>query len=131
MESTSSCTSEHGIEHALSGYHPDLPHGAGLIMISLAYYKAFVDVSADRYITMARALGRTDVTKPEDFLDALAQLQVDCGVDGLKLSDYQIDNKNFVKYAEHAMDIMPGLFAVDPRPLQVEEVVSILRESYR
>ncbi|MEE1490857.1 MAG: iron-containing alcohol dehydrogenase [Massilioclostridium sp.] len=131
VESTSSCTSEHGIEHALSGYHPDLPHGAGLIMISLAYYKAFVDVSADRYITMARALGRTDVTKPEDFLDALAQLQVDCGVDGLKLSDYQIDNKNFVKYAEHAMDIMPGLFAVDPRPLQVEEVVSILRESYR
>ena len=34
VESLSSCTSEYSIEHALSGFHHDLPHGAGLIMIS-------------------------------------------------------------------------------------------------
>ena len=33
---TGSCTSEHSLEHALSAYHESLPHGAGLIMISLA-----------------------------------------------------------------------------------------------
>ena len=34
----SSCTSEHSMEHAMSAYHHDLPHGAGLIMISKAYF---------------------------------------------------------------------------------------------
>lgn len=37
------CTSEHSLEHAMSAYHQQLPHGAGLIMISLAYYKHFID----------------------------------------------------------------------------------------
>jgi alcohol dehydrogenase len=34
VESTSSCTSEHSMEHALSALHPSLQHGAGLIMLS-------------------------------------------------------------------------------------------------
>ena len=25
---TSACTSEHSMEHAMSAYHPELPHGA-------------------------------------------------------------------------------------------------------
>lgn len=33
-----SCTSAHALEHAMSAYHENLPHGAGLIMISKAYY---------------------------------------------------------------------------------------------
>ena len=33
VESTSSCTSEHSMEHALSAAKPGLPHGAGLIML--------------------------------------------------------------------------------------------------
>lgn len=32
------CTSEHAMEHAMSAYHGDLPHGAGLIMLSKEYY---------------------------------------------------------------------------------------------
>ena len=39
----SACTSEHSMEHAMSAYHHQLPHGAGLIMISLEYYKHFID----------------------------------------------------------------------------------------
>ena len=34
VETLSSCSGEHAIEHALSAFHPDLPHGAGLIMLS-------------------------------------------------------------------------------------------------
>lgn len=43
VESLSGCISEHSIEHALSAYHPALPHGAGLIMISAAYYENFCE----------------------------------------------------------------------------------------
>ena len=32
-----STTAQHAMEHAMSAYHPNLPHGAGLIMISKAF----------------------------------------------------------------------------------------------
>ena len=57
-------TSEHGLEHALSAYHPNLPHGAGLIMISKAYFSYFVRNHGcdDRFIELARLLGMTEAT---------------------------------------------------------------------
>lgn len=131
VESTSSCTSEHSLEHALSGYHPKLPHGAGLIMVSLAYYRTFAADVPQRYIDMARALGRPDADKAVDFVDALADLQKACGVDELKMSDYGVDGSDLRKYALHALDTMGGLFKVDPRRLTVEEITAILAASYR
>lgn len=131
VESTSSCTSEHSLEHALSGYHPKLPHGAGLIMVSLAYYRTFAADVPQRYIDMARALGRPDADKAADFVDALADLQKACGVDELKMSDYGVDGSDLRKYALHALDTMGGLFKVDPRRLTVKEITAILAASYR
>jgi len=83
-------TAEHSLEHAMSAYHPDLPHGAGLIMISKAFYEFFIEKHAcdDRFIRMARALGMKDASKPEDFISMLVKLQRDCGVADLKMSDY-------------------------------------------
>lgn len=127
VESLSSCTSEHAIEHALSGFHPNLPHGAGLILISLAYYRHFAPVCADKFAQMAHALGRAD----GDFVAALADLQVQCKVDTLKMSDFGVDNTDFGKYADHAFSDMGGLFRVDPQPLTRQDVMEILAQSYR
>ena len=48
-------TSEHALEHALSAYHPNLPHGAGLIMVSRAYYRYFIEHHGcdERFVRMA------------------------------------------------------------------------------
>lgn len=127
VESLSSCTSEHAIEHAMSGFHPKLPHGAGLIMISLEYYKLFTDVCADKFTHMAHVLGRAD----GDFVAALAELQKQCGVDGLKMSDYGMENGDFGKYADHAFADMGGLFRVDAKQLTKDDVIGILSRSYR
>lgn len=127
VESLSSCTSEHAIEHAMSGFHPKLPHGAGLIMISLEYYKLFADVCADKFARMAHALGRAD----GDFVAALAELQKQCGVDNLKMSDYGMENGDFGKYADHAFADMGGLFRVDAKQLTRDDVIGILSRSYR
>ena len=61
------CTSAHPLEHALSAYHENLPHGAGLIMISKAYYSFFIDkhVCDDRFVEMAKLMGMEDA---RDFL---------------------------------------------------------------
>ena len=127
------CTSEHSLEHAMSAYHQHLPHGAGLIMISLAYYKRFIDahVCDERFVDMAKWLGKSDATKPEDFLTALADLQKACGVYGLKMSDYGIKPEEFGTLADNARSAMGGLFTLDRIDLSKEDCVNIYKDSYR
>ena len=130
---SSTCTSEHAIEHALSGEHQELPHGAGLIMISLAYYKTFIDRGdcPEKFVEMARALGKADATKPEDFLDALAALQKACGVDALAMSDWGIREDELPGMAPLARKAVGMLFSCDPSELSDDDVLAILRASYR
>lgn len=131
VESASSCTSEHALEHALSGRHPDLPHDAGLIMLSASYFEFFADKLSVRFLDMARALGAADATDPLECVRRLIQLQKDCGVDTLKMSDYGIDPEHFDDYAVNAIQTMGGLFAVDRYKLDFDEVIYILQQSYR
>ena len=129
----STCTSEHAIEHALSGEHQDLPHGAGLVMISLAYYKTFIDRGdcPEKFVEMARALGKADATKPADFLDALAALQKACGVDALKMSDWGIREEELPGMAPLARRAVGMLFSCDPSELSDDDVLAILRASWK
>ena len=128
-----SCTSEHSLEHALSGNHPDLPHGAGLIMISLAYFKHFIDkhVCDEKFMEMAIALGAKQIKGPYDFLQALERLMRECGVADLKMSDYGISPSEFPRLVKDARETMGGLFEFDPEPLTDEEVEAIYLASYR
>lgn len=129
----SSCTSEHSMEHAMSAYHQDLPHGAGLIMISKEYYKFFIEkhVCDERFVDMAKALGMPDAEKAEDFITALENIQKACGVDELKMSDYGISEDEVETLAENARTTMGGLFESDPAPMTNEECAEIFRKSFK
>lgn len=129
----SSCTSEHSMEHAMSAYHQELPHGAGLIMISKEYYKFFIEkhVCDERFVDMAKALGMSDAEKAEDFITALENIQKACGVDELKMSDYGISEDEVEKLAENARTTMGGLFESDPAPMTNEECAEIFRKSFK
>lgn len=126
------CNSEHSLEHAMSAYHQELPHGAGLIMISLSYYKHFIDahVCDERFVDMAKWLGKSDATRPEDFLTALADLQKACGVYGLKMSDYGIKPEEFGTLADNARSAMGGLFTRDRAELSREDCIKIYERAY-
>ena len=130
---TGSCTSEHSLEHAMSAFHHELPHGAGLIMISRAYYTHFINRHAcdDRFVRMAKAMGMENATAPMDFITALTGLQEACGVADLKMSDYGMSPDEFTALARNAKDTMGGLFLSDPLPLSVEDCVEIYRASYK
>lgn len=78
---------------------------------SLEYYKLFTEVCAGKMVDMARALGKKDAAKPEDFVDALRELQAACKVDSLKLSDYGVDKDDFGKYADNARANMAACLA--------------------
>lgn len=129
----SSCTSEHSMEHAMSAYHQELPHGAGLIMISKEYYKFFIEkhVCDERFVDMAKALGMADAEKAEDFITALENIQKACGVDELKMSDYGISEDEVETLAENARTTMGGLFESDPAPMTNEECAEIFRKSFK
>lgn len=131
VESTSSCTSEHSMEHAMSAYYPGLPHGAGLISISLAYFGTFKNDCMKRFMKMAETMTGKKSARPSDFLEALESMQKQCGVHEIKMSDYGITPEDFNKMKENARMTMGGLFACDPRPITGDEILDIFRKSYR
>ena len=129
VESTSSCTSEHSMEHAMSAYYPKLPHGAGLIMLSESYFSFFEKVAPERFAKMAAAMGMA--AEPGNFVKALVQLQKDCGVDNLKMSDYGIKEDDIGKFATNAKFAMGGLFGLDRHPLTEQETFDIIKKAFR
>lgn len=128
-----STTAQHSMEHAMSAYHHDLPHGAGLIMISKAFAEFFIEKHAcdAQFIKMAKAMGIKDADKPEDFITALVDLQKACGVADLKMSDYGIKKEECMTLAVNARETMGGLFLANPCPMSDEECAGIFEESYR
>ncbi len=128
-----STTAQHSMEHAMSAYHHNLPHGAGLIMISRAFAEFFIERHAcdEQFVKMARVMGIPDAGKPEDFITALIQLQKDCGVADLKMSDYGITVDECMTLAVNARETMGGLFLANPCPMSDEECAGIFQKSWR
>ena len=128
-----STTAQHSMEHAMSAYHPNLPHGAGLIMISVEFARYFIERHAcdGQFIKMARAMGIPEADKAEDFLTALIQLQKACGVDGLKMSDYGFAKEEALTLAVNARETMGGLFLANPCELPDKACAEIFERAYR
>lgn len=128
-----STTAQHSMEHAMSAYHHNLPHGAGLIMISKAFAEYFIEKHAcdSQFIKMAKAMGISNADKPEDFITALAALQEACGVADLKMSDYGIEKSECMTLAVNARETMGGLFLANPCELNDEDCAGIFEKSYR
>lgn len=125
-------TAQHSLEQAMSGYYPRLPHGAGLIMISKAFFGFFIEKHAcdERFVQMAQALGMKNANKAEDFITALTKLQETCGVADLKMSDYGITPGDFNLIAKSARETMGGLFTANPCEMTHEDCVEVLKKSY-
>lgn len=128
-----STTAQHSMEHSMSAYHHNLPHGAGLIMISKAFAEFFVEKHAcdGQFIKMAKAMGIPEANKPEDFITALVKLQEDCGVDGLKMSDFGFKQEEAMTLAKGARSMQGGLFEANPCEMTDEDCAGVFQKSYR
>lgn len=136
VESTSNCTSEHSIAHALSGYHPDLTHGECLIAISIAYHEKFIASAKEKYALMAQAMGEdlsllSEEEKPKAFITALRKLQEECSIEDIHMSNYGVDINRIGEYTQFAYDTMGDLFNEDPRKLKIEETAEIIKKSIK
>ncbi|MBM9616174.1 iron-containing alcohol dehydrogenase [Desulfobulbus rhabdoformis] len=133
VESICGVTSQHSLEHALSAAQPALPHGAGLIMLSRAFFTHFAKSGAcdERMIAMAKAMGKTDAGSAMDFVAALVELQEACGVAELKMSAYGLKKEDMARYALDARETMGKLFSCDPVALSDADSTAILEASFR
>lgn len=128
-----STTAQHSMEHAMSAYHHNLPHGAGLIMISKEFAQYFIDKHAcdEQFIKMAKVMGIPNADKPKDFITALVRLQEECGVADLRMSDFGMKKDKCMTLAVNARETMGGLFLANPCEMTDEDCASIFERSYR
>lgn len=127
------CTSEHTMEHALGSAHPELVHGAGLIMVSHEYFNFFAERQAceGQMAKMARAMGVEGATGGADFIAALDKLIADVDCAGLKMSDYGITREELPGVVRKYHEVWGGNNDADPLKLSDEDVLGILERSYR
>lgn len=127
------CTSQHTMEHVMGSYHDSLAHGAGLIMISHAYFDFFAERKAaeEPMMKMARAMGVENPTSGKDFIRALDRLIAAVGCQDLKMSDHGITREELQKWPQHIHEVLGGDITADPLPLSDEDYLSIYEASYK
>lgn len=132
VESISSCISEHSMEHALSAFYPELPHGAGLVALSVPYFSYLLKKNrakvTERYLHIARAMGRQG-DNPKLFIDALKDLIAAVGLDNLKLSEWGIKKEEAEKLAANSFDAMGFLYKLDPVDLNQTDAACVIRDA--
>jgi len=128
--------SQHSMEHALSGFYPQLPHGAGLSMLSNAYFSFLVEKDVERIEDLAMAMADAlEVEIPEDqlmesFIPMLEELVRAVGLAEENLSDYGMKPEDIPALADTAMDAMSHLFTISPVEMTRDDVISIFEAAY-
>jgi len=134
-ESLSCCISHHSMEHAISAYFPDTPHGAGLALLSVAYFSFLAERCPDRFGAMAKAMG-ADISglsqqdQAAAFIDCLKQLLADIGIAEEKLSDYGVTKDDIPRLAQNSHHAMGFLFDLTPVELSEEDTAEIFKRAF-
>jgi alcohol dehydrogenase len=134
-ESLSCCISHHSMEHAVSACFPQVPHGAGLTMLSVAYFSYLAERNPARFPDLAQAMGERTVSLSEKdqamaFITALQKLIRNVGLDQHKLSDFGVQRSDLRRLAENAFHTMGKLFAITPVKLTLDDATAIYERAY-
>lgn len=134
-ESLSCCISHHSMEHALSACFPEVPHGAGLTMLSVAYFGYLAERNPERFPDLARAMGeRTEGLAQKEqalaFITGLRKLIKNVQLDRHKLSDFGVQHTDARRLAENAFQTMGKLFAITPVKLTLDDATAIYERAY-
>jgi len=134
-ESLSCCISHHSMEHAVSACFPEVPHGAGLTMLSVAYFSYLAERNPARFPDLARAMGeQTEGLSEKDqamaFIAGLKNLIKNVGLDQHKLSNFGVQRTDLRRLAENAFHTMGKLFAITPVKLTLDDATAIYERAY-
>jgi alcohol dehydrogenase len=135
VESLSTLISHHALEHAISGHHPEIPHGAGLTATSVAYFTCLAERNISRLSDIAGKMGEhvddlTDVEKPFAFVTALKKLIKKVGLEKADLASFGVKKEEAAVMAQHSIETGGFLYQCTPAPLNKEDVVKIFESCF-
>lgn len=135
VESLSMLISHHSLEHAISAYYPDTPHGAGLIATSVAYFSYLAERDGAMFADIAVKMGEDvdalpDDKKPFAFVAALEKLINNVGMEKTDLASFGVKKEQASEIAQNSMDTMGGLYQFTPVKLEKQDVVKILENCF-
>ena len=127
------CTSEHRMEHSMGGLFPKLPHGAGLIMVSHAYFDFFAEREAceAEMVKMAKAMGVADATSGKDFIAALDALIEAVGCKDLAMSEWGITRDDLPRFVDNYHRVRGGDINGDPIHLTDDDLLDMYEASFK
>lgn len=133
-ETLSRCISQHALEHALSGFYPELPHGLGLAKLSIPYFRHLITYSPDRFEDLAMTMGYDteqfdENQRPQVFLEGLRLLLERTGFNEESLADYGAKVEDIPALVDLALDSMGKLFDITPADMTREELETIMHEA--
>ena len=117
----------------MGSFHDKLVHGAGLIMISQAYFDFFAERKAaeEPMIKMAKAMGVKDPKNGKDFIKALDDLTASVSCADLKMSEAGITKEELKKFPAMVHKVLGGDITADPLPLSDDDYLEIYEKSYK
>jgi alcohol dehydrogenase len=135
VQSLSTLISHHSLEHAISGHHPEIPHGAGLTATSVAYFTCLAERNISRLSDIAGKMGEnvgnlTEAEKPFAFVTALKKLIKKVGLEKADLASFGVKKEEAAVIAQHSMDTGGFLYLCNPVPLNKEDVVKIFESCF-
>jgi alcohol dehydrogenase len=135
VESLSTLISHHSLEHAISAYHPDIPHGAGLTATSVAYFTFLAKLNVARLSDIAGKMGENvhgipEPEKPFAFVSALKKLIGNVGLAEANLCNLGVTKEEASAIAQNSIDTVGTLYNNTPVKLTKEDVVKIFESCF-
>lgn len=134
-ESYSSCIALHAMEHALSAFSPELPHGAGLVLLSGPFFERMAHEQPERCVRLAAAMG-VDVTevlparRPVLLVQRLKEFIRTVGLADMRPTEYGLTPEMISALTDNALRTMGGLFTVTPATWDAEVVEALFRQAF-
>jgi alcohol dehydrogenase YqhD (iron-dependent ADH family) len=125
----------HNLEHALSGYNPELAHGRGLAIIYPAYFKWLMENNraVDRLALLGDKLFGIDTAgEDEGAAEFIAFFEVWLRNNGLyhRLSDVVIPESAFSEIAEYAINVYGDGNPLNAAgPLDKDDIIEIFQKT--
>ncbi len=127
-EALSGCIAHHSLEHALSAFYPEIPHGQGLIALGPAFFEYIAPQVEERLVTISKILGAGKTAI--GFVHALTRLIKLLNLPKLTLKELGVDREKIPEMAENAFYTMGKLFELTPVRLTKEDVIKIYEKAY-
>ncbi len=123
----------HAMEHALSAYRPELPHGRGLSIVMIPFLKRAHRCRPEKFSDIAYLLGRDISNKTleaaaAEVVDAVEELKA-----SVKLTDtlslWGFDEKTIVEMVEKSFDTFSHGISNSPCRFSKEEIMNMYLEA--